>query len=137
MWTVTQRALKRLLTGLIFLIRVLSARPIPKHKAAAQEFWRRCDAAGDIYKKFYRVKYCVGCELEKTDSEIEKGRCPLHPGKDLEIREEENYFSSLKNTKRDSFVYTRNAPTLYCLKVACVRRDYLWKKDSMISAFLA
>ena len=66
-----------------------------KHKAAAQEFWRRCDAAGDIYKKFYRVKYCVGCELEKTDSEIEKGRCSLHPGKDLEIREEENYFFRL------------------------------------------
>ncbi|MEK7098395.1 MAG: class I tRNA ligase family protein, partial [Patescibacteria group bacterium] len=39
----------------------------PHHKAAAQEFWRRCMAAGDIYKKNYEVKYCVGCELEKTD----------------------------------------------------------------------
>src|SRR3989344_7302347 len=67
----------------------------PKHKAAAQEFWKRCDAGGDIYKKFYIVKYCVGCELEKTDSEVEKGRCPLHPNKDLEIREEENYFFRL------------------------------------------
>lgn len=62
------------------------------HKAAAQEFWRRCEAAGDIYKKNYEIKYCVGCELEKTDSELVNGRCPLHPNLDLEIISEENYF---------------------------------------------
>ena len=64
----------------------------PAHKAAAQEFWRRCAAAGDIYKKAYRVKYCVGCELEKTDSELVNGRCPLHPTLEIELRDEENYF---------------------------------------------
>jgi len=64
----------------------------PRHRAAAQEFWRRCEARGDIYKKLYRLKYCVGCELEKTDSELKDGRCPLHPAQDLETREEENYF---------------------------------------------
>jgi methionyl-tRNA synthetase len=62
------------------------------HVAAAQEFWRRCDANGDIYKKHYSVKYCVGCELEKTESELVDGRCPLHPDRELELREEENYF---------------------------------------------
>lgn len=62
------------------------------HQAAAQEFWRRCLTAGDIYKKLYRVKYCVGCELEKTDSELVNGRCPLHPGRELENIDEENYF---------------------------------------------
>jgi methionyl-tRNA synthetase len=62
------------------------------HITAAQAFWNRCKENGDIYKKLYKVKYCVGCELEKTDSELEKGRCPLHPTKDLEVREEENYF---------------------------------------------
>lgn len=62
------------------------------HEAAAQEFWRRCQANGDIYKKHYKAKYCVGCELEKTDSELVDGRCPLHPNRDLEIIEEENYF---------------------------------------------
>ncbi len=62
------------------------------HIKAAQEFWRRCDQNGYIYKKLYKVKYCVGCELEKTDSELVDGRCPLHPNKELELREEENYF---------------------------------------------
>ena len=63
-----------------------------KHCQSAQEFWKRCVVNGDIYKKEYKVKYCVGCELEKTDSELINGECPLHPGKKLEIIEEENYF---------------------------------------------
>jgi len=62
------------------------------HMRAAQEFWKRCEAAGDIYKKMYRVKYCVGCELEKTDSELEEGRCPVHPTQEIQLIEEENYF---------------------------------------------
>ena len=62
------------------------------HIAAAQEFWKRCEKAGDIYTKIYKVKYCVGCELEKTDSELVDGKCPLHPGVELEIIEEENHF---------------------------------------------
>ncbi|MDI3496104.1 MAG: methionyl-tRNA synthetase [Patescibacteria group bacterium] len=62
------------------------------HQAAVQEFWRRCFNQGDIYKKKYEVKYCVGCEMEKTDSELENGFCPLHPGQKLELIAEENYF---------------------------------------------
>ena len=62
------------------------------HIAAAQEFWRRCAAAGDIYKKEYQIKYCVGCELEKTESELVGGKCATHPNLKLELIEEENYF---------------------------------------------
>lgn len=63
------------------------------HKGAAQEFWKRCNDAGDIYKKQYQVKYCVGCELEKTDSELaEGGKCPIHPNLSIELIDEENYF---------------------------------------------
>lgn len=62
------------------------------HVSAAQEFWKICEQSGDIYKKLYKVKYCVGCELEKTDSELEEGRCPVHPNLELEQIEEENYF---------------------------------------------
>lgn len=67
------------------------------HMAAAQEFWKLCKKNGDIYKKAYKVKYCVGCELEKTDSELVDGKCPLHPNMELEIIEEENYFFKLSN----------------------------------------
>ncbi|MDD3607986.1 MAG: methionine--tRNA ligase [Candidatus Moranbacteria bacterium] len=64
-----------------------------QHIKAAQEFWRICRGNGYIYKKKYKSKYCVGCELEKTDSELDdQGFCPLHPGQPLEIIEEENYF---------------------------------------------
>jgi methionyl-tRNA synthetase len=62
------------------------------HEEAAQDFWKKCEKNGDIYKKNYKVKYCVGCELEKTESELVNGECPYHPGKELELIEEENYF---------------------------------------------
>ena len=63
------------------------------HIKSAQEFWKRCKDNGYIYKKTYQAKYCVGCELNKTDSELnDDGRCPLHPNKDLELIDEENYF---------------------------------------------
>ena len=64
----------------------------PKHIKSAQEFWRLCNKNGDIYKKEYKVKYCVGCELEKTDSELENDKCPVHPNMEIELIEEENYF---------------------------------------------
>ena len=70
------------------------------HKAAAQEFWRRCKAAGDIYKKTYKIKYCVGCELEKTDSDLVNGKCPLHPGLSIELIDEENYFFKFSNYQK-------------------------------------
>jgi methionyl-tRNA synthetase len=64
-----------------------------KHIRAAQEMWRLCDKNGYIYKKTYQAKYCVGCELEKTDSELnEEGQCPIHPNYKIELINEENYF---------------------------------------------
>ncbi|MFA6898560.1 MAG: class I tRNA ligase family protein, partial [Candidatus Paceibacterota bacterium] len=62
------------------------------HLEAAQAFWEKCEKAGDIYKKAYKIKYCVGCELEKTDSELVDGKCPIHPNLKIEIIDEENYF---------------------------------------------
>lgn len=64
----------------------------PLHIKAAQEFWQRCYKNGDIYKKNYHIKYCVGCELEKTDSELVDSKCPIHPNLQIENYEEENYF---------------------------------------------
>ncbi|MFA5751034.1 MAG: methionine--tRNA ligase [Candidatus Paceibacterota bacterium] len=63
-----------------------------RHIKSAQEFWKKCNDAGYIYKKNYSIKYCVGCEEEKSDSELENGRCPIHLDRELELIEEENYF---------------------------------------------
>ncbi|MEI7425320.1 MAG: methionine--tRNA ligase [Candidatus Moraniibacteriota bacterium] len=63
-----------------------------EHVKAVQTFWQLCEKNGDIYKKKYKIKYCVGCELEKTDSELIKGKCPDHPNMEIETIEEENYF---------------------------------------------
>ncbi|HAE36543.1 MAG: Methionyl-tRNA synthetase [Candidatus Nomurabacteria bacterium GW2011_GWF2_35_66] len=62
------------------------------HEKAAQEFWKRVSDNGYIYKKNYEAKYCVGCESEKTDGELVNGYCQEHPGIDLKIINEENYF---------------------------------------------
>ncbi|TSC67705.1 MAG: metG [Parcubacteria group bacterium Gr01-1014_73] len=64
----------------------------PHHIKAAIEFWKICAKNDYIYKNSYKLKYCVGCELEKTDSELEGGKCPLHPTREIEEIEEENYF---------------------------------------------
>ena len=82
------------------------------HIKAAQEMWKRCDANGYIYKKEYEAKYCVGCELYKTDSELVDGKCPIHPNREIEIIKEENYFfafSKLEGKLRE--LYEKN-PTL-------------------------
>lgn len=63
-----------------------------KHVFAAQELWRRVRNNGYIYKKKYKTKYCVGCELEKTDSELVDGRCSDHPNLEIKLIDEENYF---------------------------------------------
>jgi methionyl-tRNA synthetase len=62
------------------------------HEIAVCEFWNRVSDNGYIYKKTYQAKYCVGCESEKTDSELVNGECPDHVGKELKIINEENYF---------------------------------------------
>lgn len=89
----------------------------PVHINSAQEFWKIVNKNGYIYKKNYSVKYCVGCELEKMDSELTNGRCPLHPLQELENIEEENYFFRFSifgkqlmdlYEKRENFVYPRS-----------------------------
>lgn len=62
------------------------------HINSAQEFWKACNKNGYIYKKNYKIKYCVGCELEKTESELVDGKCTIHPSMVIEEIDEENYF---------------------------------------------
>lgn len=82
------------------------------HVTAAQEFWRVVDKNGFIYKKDYTIKYCVGCELEKTESELVDGRCPLHPHQEIETRKEENYFFKFSAFQGKLLDLYKSNPTL-------------------------
>lgn len=65
-----------------------------EHWPGVEELWRRCNDAGDIYKKEYRGLYCVDCELFYKESELANGLCPVHYRKP-QLVEEENYFFRL------------------------------------------
>ena len=80
------------------------------HIKAAQEFWRQCKERGWITKKNYTVKYCVGCELEKTDSELENGHCPLHPNREIELISEENYFFRFSSFQEQLLNFYKDNP---------------------------
>ena len=65
-----------------------------RHAPAVQALWRRCVESGDVYEKFYRGLYCVGCEHFLRESELAFGKCPVHP-EPLELLEERNWFFRL------------------------------------------
>jgi methionyl-tRNA synthetase len=81
------------------------------HEAAAQEFWNRCTKNGFIYKKTYQIKYCIGCELEKTDSELVDGQCPIHPTYQIELIDEENYFFKFSAFQKPLLDFYAKNPT--------------------------
>ena len=80
------------------------------HIKSAQEFWKRVNDNGYIYKKNYEAKYCVGCEETKSDSELVNGECMLHPGKKLEIIAEENYFFKYSEFRDKLLKFYKNNP---------------------------
>jgi methionyl-tRNA synthetase len=80
-----------------------------KHINAAQVFWKKVADRGYIYKKKYTTMYCVGCELEKTTSELIDEKCPVHPNLDLEHIDEENYFFKFSEFQKPLLdLYTSN-----------------------------
>ncbi|OGI79191.1 methionine--tRNA ligase [Candidatus Nomurabacteria bacterium RIFCSPHIGHO2_12_FULL_37_29] len=83
------------------------------HIKAAQEFWRLCNAKGDIYKKIYRGLYCVGCEKFITEKDLMDGKCSLHPTQNPEMVEEENYFFRLGNYKKELLEYLSNEKVVF------------------------
>ena len=84
----------------------------PTTYAAAQELWRRCDAAGDIYKKSYTGVYCVGCEAYKTENELDRERqmhAPPHPRAGSSSTEE-NYFFKFSKYRANGCSHTSRSP---------------------------
>jgi methionyl-tRNA synthetase len=66
------------------------------HEAIVREFFGRVWDKGDIYLGQQQGWYCVSCEEFKEERELLEGhRCPLHPNKAAEWRDEQNYFFRL------------------------------------------
>lgn len=83
------------------------------HIKAAQEIWKRCEAKGDIYKKSYTGKYCVGCESFKTEKDLnEDGKCFIHPHLVIKDIEEENYFFRLSNYQEKLLEYLSKSESI-------------------------
>ncbi|MCX4745564.1 methionine--tRNA ligase [Kitasatospora sp. NBC_01287] len=66
----------------------------PRHAVGVAALWRRCAAAGDLYRKHYEGLYCVGCEQFYTPGELVEGRCAEH-GTEPQRVAEENWFFRL------------------------------------------
>ena len=66
----------------------------PRHRAGVERLWRACGARGDLYRKHYEGRYCVGCEQFYTTAELTDGRCREH-GTVPELVAEENWFFRL------------------------------------------
>ena len=67
-----------------------------RHEAIVKEFFNRVWEKGDIYLGQQKGWYCVSCEEFKEERELLEGkRCPIHTNKEVEWRDEENYFFRL------------------------------------------
>lgn len=70
----------------------------PRHEAIVKEFFQRVWEQGDIYLGQQKGWYCVSCEEFKEERDLLEGhRCPLHPNKEVEWRDEQNYFFRLSS----------------------------------------
>ena len=47
-----------------------------RHAPGVELLWRKCLAAGDLYRRAYRGRYCAGCEQFYEPSELDGGVCP-------------------------------------------------------------
>lgn len=67
-----------------------------RHEFIVKEFYNRVWEKGDIYLGQQKGWYCVACEEFKEERELLEGnRCPIHTNKEVEWRDEENYFFKL------------------------------------------
>ncbi|WP_152363868.1 methionine--tRNA ligase [Microlunatus speluncae] len=66
----------------------------PRHRPGVERIWRRCAAAGDLFRRRYAGRYCAGCEQFLTDAELIDGLCPEHRTAPEPV-EEENWFFAL------------------------------------------
>ena len=83
----------------------------PRHEAIVKEFFQRVWNRGDIYLGQQQGWYCVSCEEFKDERELlAEKRCPLHPNKVVEWRDEQNYFFRLSQYQLPLLTFYENHP---------------------------
>ena len=81
-----------------------------RHVKAVNEFFKRVNEKGDIYKGEYVGLYCVGCEAFLKQSDLDDdGNCPHHKKAPKEIKEE-NYFFKLAKYREPLLKYIEENP---------------------------
>ncbi|MFF7676261.1 methionine--tRNA ligase [Actinacidiphila glaucinigra] len=70
----------------------------PRHRAGVERLWRRCAAAGDLYREHYEGLYCVGCEQFYTLDDLVGGRCAEHGTEPRAVAEENWFFRLSRHT---------------------------------------
>lgn len=65
------------------------------HLKVCLDFWKKVESNKDIYLGEYDGIYCEGCESFLNKSDLQDGKCPWHPNKELKIIREKNYFFRL------------------------------------------
>jgi methionyl-tRNA synthetase len=79
----------------------------PNHQHIVNDFFQRVWERGDIYQGNQQGWYCVSCEEFKEERDLlADNHCPLHPSKQVEWRDESNYFFRLSK-------YQQQLETLY------------------------
>lgn len=81
-----------------------------RHHEKSKKLWMLHHGNGDIYKKKYEGKYCVGCESFKTDAELNDGKCQDHPNVEIRKVEEENYFFRISKYKHELKSWIESEP---------------------------
>ena len=66
------------------------------HQQIVKDFFQRVWESGDIYQGTQQGWYCVACEEFKEERDLLADKhCPMHPSKQVEWRDETNYFFRL------------------------------------------
>jgi methionyl-tRNA synthetase len=83
----------------------------PRHEAIVKEFFNRVWASGDIYLGQQQGWYCVSCEEFKEERDLLEGhRCPIHTNKEVEWRDEQNYFFRLSKYQTQLTEFYQSQP---------------------------
>ncbi|MFM6105587.1 MAG: methionine--tRNA ligase [Sphaerospermopsis kisseleviana] len=81
------------------------------HHAIVKEFFQRVWENGDIYQGQQKGWYCVSCEEFKEERELLDGkRCPIHTTKEVEWRDEQNYFFRLSKYQTPLEEFYQSSP---------------------------